>query len=95
MLDHASFYSTVLSHSSFSDCKMHEVEFTEADLRKSKIIDCDLLDARFERIRAAKTNFSGSFNLDIDPVINDISNATFSRDALPGLLHRYGLNIVN
>lgn len=94
MLDHASFYSTVLTHSTFENCKMHEVEFTDADLRKSKITNCDLLNARFERVQAEKTNFSGSYNVDIDPVINNITNATFSHEALPGLLHRYGLKIV-
>jgi len=92
-LDLSSFYQVKLTNSIFLDCKLIEVDFTEANLSKIKIDNCDLAGAVFERTNLEKANFSTAFNYSIDPEINKLKGASFSMPAITGLLDEYQLKI--
>ena len=94
-LDHSSFYQVDLTRSTFVHCSMNQVDFTESNLNGSTLVSCDLSNATFDRTRLEKADLSGSYNLRIDPEINDIRGTKVSINALPGLLNKYGLQIEN
>jgi uncharacterized protein YjbI with pentapeptide repeats len=77
----------------FKDSNLQEVDFTDSDLSESKIINCDLLNAHFENTNLEKVDFRESINIQIDPNINNIKNAIFNMESLPGLLTNYNIKI--
>ena len=89
----ASFYKLPLKNSRFENCQLKEADFTEADLSSSLLQACDLSQAIFESTRLEKADLRGSYGFSIDPEMNQITGATFSRDSLEGLLDRYKLKI--
>jgi len=40
-----------------------------------------------------KRDFRSAYNYALDPEINRIKKAKFSREGLPGLLHKYNIDI--
>jgi len=92
-LDHSSFYQVNLINSIFLDCKLIELDLTEANLSKIKIDNCDLAGAVFERTNLEKADFSAAFNYSIDPENNKLKGASFSIPAVIGLLDKYQLKI--
>lgn len=93
VLDFSSFYQINLSTSQFNACSLKEVDFTQANLSGISLADCNLTGASFEDTNLQRANLSFAYGFSIDPELNKIKQATFSRDGLPGLLIKYKLNI--
>jgi fluoroquinolone resistance protein len=92
-LNHNSFYRMKLRKTLFLNSKLHEVDFTGCDLSSSVFDQCDFAGATFENTILEKADFRNSFNYLIDPERNRIKKAKFSLGGLPGLLHKYDIEI--
>ncbi len=90
-LTYASFYGFTMKGTYFKDCKLQEADFTEANIIGSVFDECDLNNAIFENTIAEKADFSKAFNYTIDPTLNKLKKAKFSKDRLEGLLRKYDL----
>ncbi|MFP9097985.1 pentapeptide repeat-containing protein [Flavobacterium sp. RHBU_24] len=89
----ASFYKMKLKGTRFINCPLGEADFTEADLTGAVFTDCDLRNAIFENTILEKADLCTAINYTIDPEINRIKKAKFSREGLPGLLYKYNIDI--
>ncbi|RLD26253.1 MAG: hypothetical protein DRI54_03200, partial [Bacteroidetes bacterium] len=70
-----------------------EVDFDEVDLSLAVFKDCDLLKANFIRSILKKTDFRSAYNYAIDPELNKMEKARFSKASLEGLLMKYNLDL--
>ena len=86
ILNHSSFYKSKLANTRFIGCQMHEVEFAEADLSCAIFDECDLSFSTFDQTNLEKADFRTAVNFSINPTLNRIKHAKFSRDRLSGLL---------
>ncbi len=87
----ANFHGIPLTNSSFENCSLIEVDFSESDLSGIKITNSNLERVIFNRTKLEKVDFSTSFNIQLDPELNNIKGAKFSIQSLPGLLNKYGI----
>ncbi len=94
-LNLSSFYKLPLKKTLLKNCNLQEVDFTECDLTASLIQNCDLANAIFDRTILEKVDLRTSINYSIDPEANKIKKAKFSLDGIPGLLHKYNIEIEN
>jgi fluoroquinolone resistance protein len=93
LLDYASFEHKKMNKSVFDDCRLHGANFTQTDLSKSKMANCDLLNAIFASTNISGVDFSTNYNFNIDPTQNLVKKAKFAADNLAGLLGRFDLII--
>jgi fluoroquinolone resistance protein len=93
MLDYASFDKKKMNKSAFKNCRLHGVNFSQTDLSKVEMVDCDLLDAIFDRTNLSGMNFTTNRNFVIDPQLNLVKKARFSASNLSGLLAKFDLII--
>lgn len=93
-LDHSVFFQMKLKQAHFKNCQLVETDFSEADLSNSKLIGCDMSGAKFDHTTLEKADLTGSYNLVIDPEINNVQKANIPFSQLPGLLSKYNLKIV-
>ena len=89
----AVFYQTKLKKTLFRNCNLQEVDFTEADLTESVLDNCDLMRATFNYTILEKADLRTSYLYSIDPVINRLKKARFSRQHIDGLLDRFDIKI--
>lgn len=94
-LDHSLFIKLKMRKTIFRDCRLHHVDFSSCDLGESDFGGSDLLSAVFYQTNLEKSCFVNTFNLQMDPESNRIRKARFSSGALPGLLAKYQLEIVD
>jgi fluoroquinolone resistance protein len=92
-LDYCNFYSLKLKKSVFKDCRMREVDFSQADLSGCDLLRSDLAGAIFDRSILEKADLREAVNYRIDPETNRIKGARFDLEGLPGLLGKYGIKI--
>jgi len=92
-LNLASFYQLKMINKVFKDCSLQEVDFTQTNLSKTLFDNCDLSRAIFKQANLEKTDFRTSFNFSIDPELNKMYKAKFSKEHLEGLLGKYGLEV--
>lgn len=92
-LNHSSFYARKLKKTIFDNCTLQNADFTGSDLTSAIFNQCDLLNTKFENTVLEKADLRTSFNFAINPDQNRMKKAKFSLQGLPGLLHRYDLNI--
>ena len=92
-LDYASFYNFTIKKTVFKDCSMKDVDFTETILTGSRLDNCDLTGAIFERTIAEKVDFRTAKNFVIDPEINNLKKARFTISGLVRLLTKYDLEV--
>lgn len=93
ILNLSSFYKLKLKKQMFIRCTMHEVDLTGADLAGAAFNNCDLSRAKFENTNLEKADFRTSWNYSIDPGMNKIKKAKFSRQGIAGLLDQYDIEI--
>ena len=93
ILNLSSFYKQKLKKTYFKDCYLHEVDFTEADLSHTIFENCDLSGAKFEKTNLEKADLRTAFNYSIDPEINKIKKAKYSKEGITGLLDKYDIEI--
>lgn len=89
----AVFYKLKLKKTCFKNCNLQETDFTEADLSGAEFDNCDLQRTIFHRTNLEKTDFRTSFHYSIDPEINRIKKARFSKAGIAGLLDKYAIEI--
>ncbi len=92
-LNLSSFYKRNLKNTIFRNCSLHEVDFIESNLASSVFDNCDLSGAIFENTNLEKSDFRTAYNFSINPEINQLRQAKFSREGLGGLLHKYNIEI--
>jgi len=92
-LGQSSFYKTGLKKTIFKHSQLPEVDFTESDLTAALFDSCDLSGAIFEHTNLEKADFRTSFNYAMNPEINGLKKARFSRSGIAGLLHKYDIDI--
>jgi fluoroquinolone resistance protein len=101
ILDNSSFYDLTspvkkrfkLKQTVFKNSQLCEVDFTECALSSAIFENCNLRDAIFQYTILEKADFRTAFNYSIDPEINRIKKAKFSRSGIAGLLDKYDLDI--
>ncbi|SHG73418.1 pentapeptide repeat-containing protein [Flagellimonas flava] len=87
----ASFFGLSLQGTHVVDCLLVETDFSEADLSQALFDQCNLEKALFHRTLLYQTDFTTSFNLDIDPEQNQLKKTQFSKENLIGLLKKYDI----
>lgn len=92
-LDHCGFFKMKLNRTFFKNSQLKGVDFTEADLKNSKLSDCNLLDAIFQRTNLEMADLRNAINYTIDPEQNRIKGAKFSLPEVIGLLDKYRILI--
>ncbi|WP_018343475.1 pentapeptide repeat-containing protein [Cytophaga aurantiaca] len=90
-LSFASFDKKKLYKSTFKQCNMEGVNFTQADLSKSKLSDCNLLDALFNTTNLSGVDFRTNVSFLIHPEANNIKKARFQSQDLHRLLAGYNI----
>jgi len=93
LLNLASFYKLKLKGTKFINCSLQEVDFAETDLTGSAFEKCDLYRAIFDNTNLERADFRSSVNYSINPEINRIKKAKFSRMEVIGLLDKYDIEI--
>ncbi len=88
-LNLSSFFQLKLKNTNFKNCKLQEVDFVESDLTQVLFGDCDLKNAIFERTILEGADFRTSYNFSLDPELNSIRKAKFSKEGIVGLLDKY------
>ncbi len=94
LLDQSVFYQLDIPATIFRNCRLLEVDFSEANLSGSDFEDSDLSGAIFENTQLEKADFSSARYFYIDPERNKIKGAKFSVQGLSGLLGKYGIDVV-
>jgi len=92
-LNHSSCYRLKLKRTTFINCQLIEADFVEGDLNLAVFDRCDLTGAVFENSILEGADFRTSHGYTLDPEINHIHGAKFSRDGLEGLLHKYNIEV--
>lgn len=87
-ISHSSFFGLNISEINIQKCKSHDVDFREADLSNSHLVDTDFDQSQFIRTKLTSADFSGAFNYNIDITLNDVKKAIFTfPDVINLLLH--------
>ena len=92
-LDQSSFFKLKLKKTKFLNASLQGVDFAEADLSQSVFDNCDLARAVFVYTILEKADLRTAYNYTIDPELNRLKKAKFSRAGLGGLLGKYEIEI--
>lgn len=97
------FDHSILDYSNFSyvkhqklmvkECTVHEVDFTEADLKESSFEGSDLLRSLFHHTNLKHCNFKRAYNYIIDVTDNKVIKAQFSLPEAVSLLKPLGVEV--
>ncbi|MER3329502.1 MAG: pentapeptide repeat-containing protein, partial [Candidatus Kapaibacterium sp.] len=93
ILSSCSFANLKIGGTKFDNCVMHDAQFVNTELIGCTFEGCDLRDAFFDHSTLNKADFMNANNYAIDPEINRMKGAIFSRIGLEGLLMKYGMDI--
>ena len=93
ILDYGSFSRKKMPKTKFTNCSLKEVNFANSNLSGALFLNCNLERAVFNDTQLKSADFSSAYNYTIDPEINYIKKAKFSKDGLQGLLSKYELVI--
>ncbi|RJE71527.1 pentapeptide repeat-containing protein [Reichenbachiella sp. MSK19-1] len=93
VLDFSSFFRLNIKKTRFENCKMEKVDFTQTDLTQSLFKECNLSQAVFDRSGLEKCDFRTAYGYALDPDINAIKGAKFSKEGAIGLLSKYKIDI--
>lgn len=93
ILNLSSFYQLKINRTQFFNCNMHQVDFTETEAKYSLFKDCDLHLSTFDRTNLEHTDLTSAKNFNINPLINQIKNASFAKENISGLLESFNIKI--
>ncbi|WP_335966423.1 pentapeptide repeat-containing protein [Galbibacter sp. PAP.153] len=93
ILNFSSFYKLKLKKMLFKKCSMEQVDFTETDLTECVLDNCNLENAIFHNTVLRAADLSTSYNMTIDPEINQLQKAKFSTKGALSLLKKYNIKI--
>ena len=82
-----------MQNTHFTNCSLKEVDFSESDLSKSTFDNSSLLDSVFYRSILKEADFRTAKHFNINPEVNELKKAKFSRNSLEGLLLKHNLII--
>ena len=77
----------------FTDCKIHQVDFTYTEAKESEFTQCDLMNSIFNSTNLEKADFSTAFNFNINPAENNLKGTQFSINNIEGLLNTFKIKI--
>ncbi|WP_347158238.1 pentapeptide repeat-containing protein [Pontibacter chitinilyticus] len=92
-LDYASFVNRKMPKTLFSSTSLKGTDFTNATLTSAVFDNTNLEGAVFSGTQLSKANFLTAYNYTIDPEMNYLQKARFSRHGIAGLLTKYNLEI--
>ena len=75
------------------DCKAHDVDFSECNLKGADFFRTDLRETRFAFCKLDKCNFREATNYLINPLENSIEGAKFSSPEVLSLLDAFEIEI--
>lgn len=90
-----SFYGLSLPKATFNACKLHDVDFREANLAQASFNGSDLLLSLFSNTDLSKASFEQASNYDINLSVNKIKGAVFNRAEAVNLLSSLGIELVD
>ncbi|HBR98383.1 MAG TPA: pentapeptide repeat-containing protein [Gammaproteobacteria bacterium] len=98
------FYQSVLSDSSFfglylreiriNECKLHGVDFSEADCAEGYFGESDLLNSKFHHTNLKRADFTNASNYNIDVYTNELKGARFSLPEAVSLLNGLDISLI-
>ncbi len=94
-LDDASFFGLELKELVIEDCRAHRVDFREGCFDRADFSRTDLRHSLFVRTGLRRADFTGATAYDIDPGLNAVEGARFSRDEAVRLLVGLGIELVD
>lgn len=86
ILDLSNFSGVDLSKTTFDQCQLREVDFTDANLTSGSFDDCDLHLSIFVNTHLESCDFQTARNFMIDPTRNMMKKAVFDRLNIEGLV---------
>ena len=89
----SSFNSLMLRGLCLRDCKAHDVDFSDCDLKGAEFCRTDFRDSRFSSCRLDRCNFRGATNYFVDPLENSIEKAQFNSPEVLSLLTSFNIEI--
>lgn len=92
-LNHSVFYQLKIPKTKFINCNLSDIDLAETDLSGCVFDNCDMQNALFENTNLQECDFRSSFSFNINPEINKIKKAIFSKNNLEGLLYNYNIRI--
>jgi len=90
-MDYVSFVGKKMTKTNFLECSLKDANFSNADLSSSSFKNSNLEGCIFNKTQLKNVDFTTAFNFTLDPEINFIKKAKFSRDSLLGLLAKYDI----
>jgi len=93
VLNYSSFYRLKIPNTLFLNCKLQEVDFTEAELSGTSFSGSDLCAAIFQNTRLSNSDFRSAVNYSINPQENVLSGARFSLPEVVRLLDAYKIRV--
>ncbi len=95
ILSYAIFQDLKLQGTHFNRCILHEAEFSGANLSGAVFQECDFSRAMFQHTNLEGADFATAQNYSINPNLNRLRKARFSRYGLEGLLDNFGIEVVS
>lgn len=95
ILSYAIFQELKLQGTHFTKCILQEAEFSGANLSGAVFKECDLSRTVFQHTNLEGADFTTALYYSINPNLNRVRKARFSRFGLEGLLGSFGIEIVS
>jgi len=95
LLNDSSFYGLDLEELVLEDCKAHDVDFRETNVKEANFSGTDFLYSLFGNTNLQRANFSDATNYAIDVTNNVIRGAKFSRFEAVCLLESLEIELVD
>lgn len=93
LMDYTTFYKLKLQASIFENCALKGADFTEANLTKANLSGSKLDEAVFQQSNLSQADFRNCTGYIINPIINQVRGAKFSKDEIHGLLVNFAIRI--
>jgi fluoroquinolone resistance protein len=93
VLDYCSFVRIDLRKSVFKDCRMIEVNFSEANLTETDFSGSNLDRSQFHQTNLSRANLAGATNVRLNPTENKVKGATLSLDAAISIVTTMGMHV--
>lgn len=94
ILNFSSFFNLKIKNTRFKNCSLEQTDFTNSDLTECIFDNCSLYQTTFDNSILEKVDFRTATDLRINPDINRIKYAKFSKENALGLLAYYKIDIV-
>lgn len=94
-LSDSSFFGLNLGEIEIINCKLHAVDFRECSTQNAVLTGNDFLSALFDKTDLKGTDFTDSFNYNINIFENEVQGARFSRIDALGLLTSLDISLID